>query len=510
MIKTVRQHKTILFFGFVYFISRLPLLSFDIINVDAPAWNYRSIQFISYIKNLNFYETYRTYHPGVTVMWLSGLGQELHEKLSELFFGYVPKYTNVSDFHNILISETLPLIFVSFFLIVLSYRLLIKLSDRKVAFYSVLVLILEPFFIANTRVLHLDGMLSLFCFNAILLFISYLKFWKKLHLVLSGIFVGLSVLTKISGAITLPAMLLIATSSRLNIRRFVYTFLVISVSVIATIFFLFPALWVDPIRVFLKILNDGVLNTGQGGQPQIFFGKVTDNPGPLYYILEFFFRASPVTFLGLFGGFFLFVSKVKSRRATFMWLSNNKYLLFLFIYATAYFLFMTLSSKKIDRYLMPLFPISSVFVGIVLSNLSLSKRLISLGVIITSFAVSFSVFPDFFAYNNPIIGGTHVAVNVVGLQDWATGYQRVVDYLHKRSNPEKITIATYNESSVRPIFLGNVVSFDKQEDLSKIDYVIVQRYESRLAEIKSVMSLEKVFYIGSYDYYYLYKNNKIN
>ena len=135
-------------------------------------------------------------------------------------------------------------------------------------------------------------------------------------------------------------------------------------------------------------------------------------------------------------------------------------------------------------------------------------HILTVGIVVTFIFITLPIFPDFFAFYNPLAGGTQMAVKVVGLQDWATGYQRVVNYLHTKSEVQSLIVASYNDTSVRPIFKGTTISFDKVTDFSKVDYAIVQRNESRLSEIKQFMRLDKIFYIGSYDYYYLYKNSQ--
>ena len=496
---------------FLFCITRLPLLGWDIVNVDAPAWNYRSVQFISYIKNLNFLETYRTYHPGVTVMWLAGIGQEIYGHIHEFYIGTRPEYSIVGDFHWILFSETLPIVIVNFLLILVLYHLLISLLNRKAAFFSTLLLVLEPFFIGNTRVLHLDGLLALFGINSILFYIKYLSKHRKPLLFFSGVFFGLSVLTKVTGLVLLPVVFLISgidIGGVISLRRVVKNLLIFLLSGFAVFVLMFPAMWATPWRVITKIINDGVLATGQGGQPQIFFGDRTYNPGVFFYPLEFIFRSSPVLFLSLIGALFynvLHFKKIWVKRETV----RVSTVINIFIYALVYLIFITASSKKIDRYIIPLFPPLCIFAGVFLSEIyQRVGHILTVGIVVTFIFITLPIFPDFFAFYNPLAGGTQMAVKVVGLQDWATGYQRVVNYLHTKSEVQSLIVASYNDTSVRPIFKGTTISFDKVADFSKVDYAIVQRNESRLSEIKQFMRLDKIFYIGSYDYYYLYKNSQ--
>ncbi|MFH2109440.1 MAG: glycosyltransferase family 39 protein [Patescibacteria group bacterium] len=497
----LKKHLNLIFLSLVYFISRLPMLGNDIVNVDAPAWNYRAVQFWAYLKNYNFLETYRTYHPGVTLMWLSGFGQEIYSVFYKLKYGIRPVYFNVSNFRWILFSETLPLVLFNFAFIILLYKLIEKLFNQKIAFYSVLILLLEPFFIGNTRVLHLDGMLSLLGINSVLFFIKYQKSKRTKDAIFSGILFGLAVLTKVSSLTLFPTIAIISLLFGNILSLVIY-----AVAGLTAFLILFPACWVDPIRVITKIIYDGVIKTGQGGQPQIFFGQESLNPGILFYPTQFIFRASPVLIILLTVALYLIFSNYK---VVLKGLKSSKTMTILgvSIYTLVYFVFMTVSTKKIDRYLIPLFPPLAIFAGYALSKVVPRKQFFVAVVLVVVSAVQIlPLFPDFFAYFNPLVGGSHMAVNAVGLQDWATGYMRVTNYLNKKPGVENITLATYNDASVRPTFLGIVVSIDSVTDFSEVDYVVVQRDDARSPLILKSMSLDRVFYIGSYDYYYLYKN----
>jgi len=507
-----RTKLSILFLVASFFLLRLPLVGFDIINEDAPAWNYRSVQFWSYLKNLDFAETYRTYHPGVTVMWVAGFGNELLSTFYKLQFGKIPNYDIVSNFHLIYFFETAFLIFATFGLLVLFYFLISKLFSNAVAFWATFILLFEPFFIGNTRVLHLDGLLSLFLINSFILFVLYLLRGNFKYLIFSGVFFGFSLLTKISALSLLPAFAITSFIYLLNkksgfilsVKAIIKPNLLFSASAILTFILFFPAIWVKPTEVFRKILFDGILATGQGTQPQVFFGEITGNPGVFFYPLNFIYRTSPLLLILIIYFFYKFSTisrKIKGNITPF------------FVFIFVYLLFMTISIKKIDRYLLPLFPplalISACGVDLFLQKVK-RKGLVLLSSTISYLLLIVPIFPDFFAYFNPLFGGTQLAVKVVGLQDWASGYQRVVNYLHSNfSNIENKTIATYNHGSVKPIFLGKVVSIDKVSNFQDMDFVIMQRGDSRISKVLQYMKLEKIFYIGSYDYYYLYKNNKI-
>ena len=68
----------VLLFGF----SRFIRLNNDTINPDGVNWHYRSQQFINGIKYFQFEKTYQHYHPGVTLMWVTGIPVEVTKIVS--------------------------------------------------------------------------------------------------------------------------------------------------------------------------------------------------------------------------------------------------------------------------------------------------------------------------------------------------------------------------------------------------------------------------------------------
>ena len=105
-VKTINK-KTItlvLLFCLVFLVSRLPKLGADAINPDAVNWHYRSEQFVVGIKNQIWEKTYQHYHPGVTLMWVTGIpieifkqlsGVEVYNQFSFYTFHFIAKYSLV-------------------------------------------------------------------------------------------------------------------------------------------------------------------------------------------------------------------------------------------------------------------------------------------------------------------------------------------------------------------------------------------------------------------------------
>ncbi len=78
------------------------------------------------------------------------------------------------------------------------------------ALLGFLFIALDPFHVAHSRILHLDGMLSSFLLLALLAFLSFLRYRRALDLIVSGVAAGLSWLTKSPSLFLIPVVLLLA------------------------------------------------------------------------------------------------------------------------------------------------------------------------------------------------------------------------------------------------------------------------------------------------------------
>jgi len=116
----------------------------------------------------------------------------------------------------------------------------------------------------------------------------------------------------------------------------------------ATIFALWPALWVAPLRAYDQ-MRIGV--EAEGAQPHMmgnfFLGREDDAPGPLFYPVALALRLTPWTMLGLF---FLGIAWRRAKAV------ERRDLAALAGFALLFVLAMTIFPKKFNRYLVPIFP----------------------------------------------------------------------------------------------------------------------------------------------------------
>ena len=178
---------------------------------------------------------------------------------------------------------------------------------------------------------------------------------------------------------------------------------------------------------------------------------------------------------------------------------------------------MALAPKKFDRYLLPIFPTIEILaaVGFWLLLRRLPRGLgvkVAAGRAAGARALaggpSAYVFPYYLAYYNPLLGGGAAARRafVVG---WGEGLDIVTDYLNKKPDAERLTVAGFYPRVMSAQFKGTVLS-DKQYDAAMADYIVlyvnaVQRdLANRLRMVTRGKRSEMVVKINGIEYARLY------
>jgi dolichyl-phosphate-mannose--protein O-mannosyl transferase len=185
-----------------------------VINVDEPRWIIRGANFYYAVTHVEFEKTIFEYHPGVTNMWIVGTAMHIYfPEYRGLGQGYFdPLKMKFEQFMREQGKEALDVVRVSRYihaavlavLAVTVFLLLRLLIDPKAAFLSVTLAALAPFYLGHSRLMNLEGMLSLFTMVSFLGLQVYLNKDRKLiYLLLSGMAFGLAQLTKSSSIVVI-------------------------------------------------------------------------------------------------------------------------------------------------------------------------------------------------------------------------------------------------------------------------------------------------------------------
>lgn len=166
--------------------------------VDEPLWSFGRIpQYWKALEKRNWGGTLVSDKPGVTVSLISGAGLlwENPQDYDTLFWegrSFRMK-TNIEDMNMAL---RLPIFLFTVLLMPFFYFFIRKIWNKNAAILSLLFLCLSPVLIGVSRIINPDALLWSLSGLTILSFLSYIKSREKKYVLFTGIFWGLSLLTK--------------------------------------------------------------------------------------------------------------------------------------------------------------------------------------------------------------------------------------------------------------------------------------------------------------------------
>lgn len=439
-----------------FFASRLPGLASDVINPDGVNWHERSEQFIVGLKTKNFEKTYQHYHPGVTLMWLSGSAVEVLRQLSPADRVYTS--INFLTFHFV---AKFALVVAQLILSIILIYALTHIFDFGLAYFMVVLLSLEPFFLGNSRLLHLDVLLSLFLLIGLTFAYVSLKKFTFLTSVAAGVFLGLAFLTK---SIAIGGLLFVVVMAKWhfirtkNFKELTRYILVIAVSFAAVVFVFFPALWVKPLYYLVEIFSEGERVGVRKGHSQLFLGEETRNPGLFFYPLVLLMKNSPF----LVGGVILYVYYLLKPKHSFLIKIKKifvkehivSFVYYISVFYLGYLLVMTLPTKKLDRYMVPVMPYLAIIATLayyhykdVILGSSLYKLLVAGLLAFTLVLPLFSYYPYYFTYTSPIFVNAKIANMVIAQKPFGVGIPALKQFILEKYGCHSPTASVYYSSN---------------------------------------------------------------
>ncbi len=387
------SQKRILAFLLIAFAVWLPRgLKLDqFVTVDESKWLVRSANFYEAIANDHVQHTFQHGHPGVTIMWAGTLGYML------AFPDYpqvTPGQFNWTDYQfDDFLSEQgyspLQMLAIGRAIVVLmaalalaaAFLFALRLLGWLPSILGFGLIILDPFQIGLTRVLHPDSLLSVFMFLSGVAYLSYLFTGRRRRdLVVSAIAAALTVLTKTPGIFLVPLVGLFALIEYVHnvvahpgwtwrdfirprtIARALTPLLIWTLIALVVYVLLWPALWVAPRETLAEVMDISGDYAEQGHSSPIFYnGRIINgDPGTWFYPVTWLWRTTPVVMAGLLLtalAFALRSAVTKPARVKFTALA-------LLLWAIFFVIFMNLGAKKFDRYLLPVYMPLDLLAGI--------------------------------------------------------------------------------------------------------------------------------------------------
>ncbi|MGB9673334.1 MAG: hypothetical protein ACPL3P_04290, partial [Anaerolineales bacterium] len=399
--------------------------------------------------------------------------------------------------------------------------------------------------LALSRILHLDGLLSSFMLLAL---VSYLYFWKTKRwsaLIVCGIASAMSWLTKSPGLFLLPflggmTLVLAFVAQKPSGKQawknyFGFTSLVLTIwalSLGATSLLLWPALTAKPLQVMHLVLSKGMQSAQEGHEQALFFNGTIYPTGQIglrvwdFYPINFLFRTTPLTLLGLGLTPLIFLHNRRSsiKRTELI------FLIIIALFGLGFMAFMSLGDKKFDRYILPVFPALDLIAALGYFGLfkvgdkqgkfrPWAATIMMILIIAAQALSSLSIFPYMISYYNPLLGGPSRAPQIMDVGE-GEGLELAARYLNQKPNAQDLQVfAWYATGCFSYFFNGTTrqirpmenVTAKRLQSLTKADYVVIyinqqQRGLGRLyLDFVQDKPLEKLITINQIEYVRIYR-----
>ena len=452
-------------------------------------WYMRAIHFMDALAQGNWAETYQRYHPGVTTMWLAGIGIKLYGRFnhlsSEQLLWMEPVKPGVR--YEAMTAGVIPLVLFTALGILLAYLLLRKLAGRRIALAAGVFLALDPFLLANSRALHLDApQAMLMLLSALLLLRSQQVVQGRIaFLGASGVCAGLALLTKSSAVFLIPYALLVVgvcnwTGSDLwgwlwgVVRR--VGFWLLCAAVIFVI--VWPAMWVEPGYAVGQIFEQIVSHVDAAHYNPVFFNGVTstDDPGLGFYLATVAWKT---TWLSLPAALLAGVSVWFGARGR----AANWQVKLLVAFVVFFTVQMGLSARKAVRYLLPVFPVLDVLAAIGLVQAvewlgrhakQPKRKVLERWLLAVAFlgqgAAALVFFPYYGVHHNRLLGGSEIAQHILPLQDQGEGLDLAAEFLNQMPEMQHAQVGLHKRNA--PLFWTHYDGVSTDIDDPTADYRI--------------------------------------
>ena len=457
--------------------------------VSRPlVWYLRSAHFIEAVLAGDWANTVYSEHPGVVLMWPAGIGLKVYWTLSGFApaaHAVPPDFEPIHFFGPVPVAEIAAAVAPLALLVALGiagiYLMLRRLFDEATAAVAGLLLALSPYYLAQSKILHLEALLATLMLLSALALLLYRRERGELHrirwLLLSGVLGGLALLVKTPALFLIPfvgLVLLVDTFlhspfSILHPLSSILLWLLVAALVYVA---LWPAMWVDPGRG-LAAVRWGLTHHASIAHdtPAFFLGRVLrEDPGLLFYGVTLLFRTGEVELT------FLAVAVVLG---TAQWLRRRRISqagvdgLLLAAYAVFFLAQMSLGAKKMPRYVLPALLALDVLAaaGMVAwarglaSVLSRGPGRWLVGVLIllpllVQAALILPRHPYYGTAFNWLAGGPPAAARAILIGEEGEGLAELAATLNDRPDVERLTVAAHLRHVFNQTFRGTTVDID--------------------------------------------------
>jgi hypothetical protein len=419
-----------------------------------------------------------------------------------------------------------------------------------------LLLALDPFHIALTRVSHMDGQLSSLMMVSFLAFLVYLRHGQQITpLLISAITTSLACLTKLPGYVLLPFFGLISIGTLIQywklakgspgvfrswVNKLIKHALIFIGIIMAVYTVLWPAMWVSPGRVIIDQVtapfiflpeeeaSEDILEVVQpkeNSSAAVFLRKMK------YYPESILWQTTPIMVFGLAAA----IVTIGLRKG-FFFKKTNRHISYVFVfYVFLYVATVSLVDKRNPRYIIPAYSVLVQLAGFGLLSATLwiyeiKKKWVKglLFILVTASIIFFQIipvissYPYFFSYYSPLMGGSRKA-GISRFVGSGEGLDEAARYLNTKKDANNLTaMSWYGSGCFSYFFSGTTIIIPTgigddyiYDNVGKADYLVVynnqwhRQIPPRLFNALATINPEKTIWINDIEYVRIYDVAKL-
>lgn len=460
------RHRWDIFWAVVIFaVAALPrLLDLGIfLTADEKNWMERGYEFVRAFKDFRFNDMLQTTHPGVTVLWLTG----------------IVIYATMFLKHTLFTSENLPaFIYSAQFAVALLNTLLIPgiylllqrlFKNRALSVTAALMIALNPWLIGYSRVVHIDGVVTGFLLLAALSLLIWAKEgYSRRWLIFSAFLTAAAILSKAPAVFLLPYFWLVVLvfgppTPRLRRASFGFwksrgtDFTLFLLIVVLLFIGAWPAMiWVpDKTGNALVLKRDYVVAaTTPHDISESFSTNLWHYPATLITRTEPLVLVLSIVFVG-----WLLWAVWRGKKDRVGWL--------LVAYVFFFVVMMTLGAKKGDRYVLPIAPGLDILAVLAVAAFARGRKFILVTGVLILISVGTVMYyhPYTLAYSNPFLPD-----NLSQELGWGEGLEQVGKWLNQQEGTFRV--AAWYPDELGYFTRAPVLHINAHEQLS-VRYIVL-------------------------------------
>lgn len=363
----------------------------------------------------------------------------------------------------------LPFVLFTSLFVVTFYLLLRRLWPEEgcVPILAAILLALDPFFLAHSRVIHHDALLTVFMTLALLLLLLAVRDQKNAPwlFLLAGTAWGLALLTKPIALFLAPFAGLLWLGESYRRRWLTFWPLWWTAAGLLTFVVAWPAMWGDPAGTLARLLHTAQA-AGAGDSEYSLIPAVVP-----HRVLELGFLFYPINWLLRWGllptiGLVVLPSRWRQLHAEIKPLVS-----WLALYSLLLMLALAPLGTRDIRYYLPAWPalmiLAAVGVEYVAAQTKTQPHRLPLAVAAAAIVCLVPYFPYYSTYYNPLANGPYLAPRLVKIGG-GEGMDQVAAYLNAHPELAGTTVATTMQESFRPYFAGPITKHHYDEYASVV------------------------------------------